>query len=246
MRECDFYADLNSKSNRQRVNEVRKIIEDILRNIISDKNLMDRISNLKFEISKRERITAYLISNYKMPREELENVKACYVNDTVYFLDYVCIQIALHEFLHSIQSEKWNNVNLVIKEGLIEFISALILYAKKSENKYAHKAFTCMLRKSYTPCSIKQRLGYSKGYAFWASIYLKLLSNCKNECTTQLLNEFLQLLTGFNSNDAVLNNILFRLQNENSSYNICYILDKDIRDLCIQIENEMNYDIFNE
>lgn len=67
MRECDFYADLNSKSNMQRVNEVRKIIEDILRNIISDKNLLDRLSNLKFEISKRERITAYLISNYKIP-----------------------------------------------------------------------------------------------------------------------------------------------------------------------------------
>lgn len=246
MRECDFHADLNSKSNRQRINEVRKIIEAILRNVTSDKNLLDRLSNLKFEISKRERVTAYLISNYKIPKEELENVKTCYVEGTIYFLDDVCIQVALHEFLHSIQNEKWDNVNLVIKEGLIEFISALILYTRKSENKYADKAFTCMLRKSYTPCSIKQRLGYSKGYAFWASIYLKLLSICKNECTTRLFNDFLQLLTEFNSNDAVLNSILMRLQNKNSSSDICYILDKDMRDLCIQIEYEMSYNIFND
>ncbi|BDB99890.1 hypothetical protein SACC_29070 [Saccharolobus caldissimus] len=119
----------------------------------------------------------------------------------------------------------------MIKEGLIEFISALILYTKKSENNYADKAFTCMLRKSHTPCSIKQRLGYSKGYAFWASIYLKLLSNYKNECTT-LLNDFLQFLIDYNSNNVSLNNILQRVQNKNSSYNICSILDKDIRNLC--------------
>jgi len=244
LRECDFHADLNSKSNRQRINEVKKIIEAILRNVTNDKNLLDRLSNLKFEISKREYVTAYLRSNYKIPKEELENVKACYVEGTIYFLDDVCIQVALHEFLHSIRNEKWNNLNLVIKEGLIEFISALILYTKKNENEYANKAFTCMLCKSYTTCSIKQRLGYSKGYAYWASIYLKLLSSCKNECTTQLFNDFLQLLTEFNSNNAVLNSILIRLQNKNSSYDICYILDKDMRDLCIHIEYEMSYNIF--
>lgn len=244
MKECDFHADLNSKSNRQRINEVRKIIEAILRNVTSDKNLLNRLSNLKFEISKREHVTAYLISNYKIAKEELENVKACYIGGTTYFSDDVCIQIALHEFLHSIQNEKWDHVNLVIKEGLIEFISALILYTKKSENEYANKAFTCMLRKSNTPCSIKQRLGYSKGYAFWASIYLKLLGNCKNECTTQLLNNFLQLLTEFNSNDEMLNRVLEKLQNKNCSSDICYILDKDMKDLYEQIESDMSYNIF--
>ncbi|MFP3234536.1 MAG: hypothetical protein RXR08_13035 [Sulfolobaceae archaeon] len=58
-----------------------------------------------------------LISNYKIAKEELENVKACYIGGTIYFSDDVCIQIALHEFLHSIQNEKWDHVNLAIKEG---------------------------------------------------------------------------------------------------------------------------------
>jgi hypothetical protein len=42
-------------------------------------------------------VTAYLISNYKIAKEELENVKACYIGGTIYFSDEVCIQVALHE-----------------------------------------------------------------------------------------------------------------------------------------------------
>jgi hypothetical protein len=42
----------------------------------------------------------------------------------------------------------------------------------------------------------------------------------------------------------MLNRVLERLQNKNSSSDICYILDKDMKDLCEQIESDMSYNIF--
>ncbi|BFI76498.1 hypothetical protein [Sulfurisphaera ohwakuensis] len=244
MKRCDIYESLNQvhkSSNRSRINQIKKILLDILSNVPYKEKLLDKLQKINIEFSDK----SFIISKYKIDKSELEYTKACYINGSIYFFgDNICIQTALHELLHSLQNEKWDNLG-IIKEGLIEFLSAFILYIAKN-NQSAKQALKCTVSKHNTVCSISERLGYSKGYSFWASIYLKLLEEYKNkeEGNLRLFNEFLRILIDFNSDNTYLKDLLEKLSDKSDIDEVLAFMDGDIREKYEYIEQQMYYNVF--
>ncbi|MCY0858872.1 MAG: hypothetical protein OWQ54_00410 [Sulfolobaceae archaeon] len=240
MLNCEIAEELNNNnlSNRER----QRIYNNLIQQLISLlRSVGVNINNAKVElISEKDACQRKLVDC-----DEVKSTKALYKDYKVYVIKErnVCVQNLLHELLHSLQNQQWGSVYDLIKEGLVEFISAYVLYENKDHefkidgiNIKLYQCFRCTVNRRFTPCSISERLGYSNGYSLWATIYKRYKLT---------LNDFLDILTNFKSEDHNVQLLMDDIRGANKIEDPCDILaDEQLKRECKDIETFFEYNVF--